>query len=123
MSESEHKAVAFDVYRSIGGSERLRIWTMRILRHGLLLGLALQVLVTLSRDPASRERGRVRHGWRGMRRSELFRKETWQGLKDFERPDFHPDDRDTDALLEEWRERLFGAGGALNDRLLGGAAA
>ena len=28
----------------------------------------------------------------------------------------HPDDRDTDALLARWRETLFGADGALNDR-------
>jgi predicted metal-dependent hydrolase len=122
LEESEHKAVAFDVYRSIGGSERLRIWTMRLVRHGLLLGMVLQVLAAVALDPSARERGRVRRSWRGLRRSALFRKELWQALKDFERPDFHPDDRDTSTLLEEWRERLFGADGALNDRLVGTAA-
>jgi predicted metal-dependent hydrolase len=29
------------------------------------------------------------------------------------RPGFHPDDRDTRALLESWRTQLFGEGGAL----------
>src|SRR5690606_40369604 len=29
LEESEHKAVAFDVYRAMGGTERMRIWTMQ----------------------------------------------------------------------------------------------
>jgi predicted metal-dependent hydrolase len=32
IEESEHRSVAFDVYRSVGGSETRRIWTMRIIR-------------------------------------------------------------------------------------------
>jgi predicted metal-dependent hydrolase len=36
---------------------------------------------------------------------------------DYFRPGFHPDDRDTIALLADWRERLFGAGGTLEGRL------
>jgi predicted metal-dependent hydrolase len=33
------------------------------------------------------------------------------------RPSFHPDDRDTRALLASWREQLFGEAGTLNDRV------
>jgi predicted metal-dependent hydrolase len=32
------------------------------------------------------------------------------------RPGFHPDDRDTRALLERWRVELFGPDGTLRDR-------
>ena len=32
-------------------------------------------------------------------------------------PDNHPDDIDTTALLEQWREELFGAEGVLVDHL------
>ena len=33
------------------------------------------------------------------------------------RPSFHPDDRDTSALLASWRETLFGTDGVLQDKL------
>ena len=41
LEESEHKAVAFDVYRHLGGSERRRIWSM----HAMNVGFALEVAV------------------------------------------------------------------------------
>ena len=46
----------------------------------------------------------------------------WLQLKDYNRPDFHPDDRDTDELVTTWREQLFGSNGTLNDLLVGSAA-
>jgi len=119
LEESEHKAVAFDVYRAVGGSERIRIWTMKVLRRGLVLGLLLQVAVSVAMD---KERRGVRRSVKALRRSAIFKRSMWAALKDFERPDFHPDDRDTSAMLEEWRERLFGADGTLNDRLVGAVA-
>jgi len=36
---------------------------------------------------------------------------------DFFRRDFHPNQHDTDALLEQWRETLFGANGLLTEQL------
>ena len=119
LEESEHKAVAFDVYRAVGGSERLRIWTMRIMRHGMLLGIAAQIVAVIVKE---RDPHHLRKSWKALRRSKLFSKETWRAMKDFERPDFHPDQRDTTAMLAEWRERLFGEHGSLNDRLVGAAA-
>jgi hypothetical protein len=41
----------------------------------------------------------------------------WDRLRDYNRPDFHPDDHDATALVERWRAELFGAGGTLNDKL------
>src|SRR4051794_25442410 len=32
LEESEHKAVAFDVYKAVGGTERMRVITMKLLR-------------------------------------------------------------------------------------------
>jgi len=43
-------------------------------------------------------------------------------LKDYNRPDFHPDDSDTTELVETWRQELFGEQGTLNDKLIGAAA-
>ena len=45
--------------------------------------------------------------------------ELWRQLRDYDRRDFHPNDSDTTELVATWREELFGAEGALNDKLVG----
>jgi uncharacterized protein len=57
-----------------------------------------------------------------LRRSALVDRDLWRQLREYDRPDFHPDDRATDALVEEWREILFGTQGTLNDKLTTTAA-
>jgi hypothetical protein len=123
LEESEHKAVAFDVYRAVGGSERTRVLTMKGLRIGFVVGMALQMAVSLAADPASREPGRLRASWQRFRRTPMFRREIWDQLCDYDRPDFHPDDRDTTELVEHWREALFGEQGTMVHRLAGGTPA
>jgi predicted metal-dependent hydrolase len=122
LEESEHKAVAFDVYRAAGGSERMRVFTMNLMTFGFVSGMALQIVVSLLGDPATYRPGALRRSWRTVRRSPLVRRDLWQQLRDYNRPDFHPDDRDASALIERWREELFGAQGTLNDKLAGTAA-
>jgi hypothetical protein len=39
-------------------------------------------------------------------------------LRDYNRSDFHPDDRDTGELVVRWRAELFGEHGRLNDKLV-----
>jgi predicted metal-dependent hydrolase len=122
LEESEHKAVAFDVYKAVGGSERTRVWTMNFLRYGFVIGMAAQVAVALLFDRATYRRGNLRTSWRKFRRSPVMTRELWDQLRDYNRPDFHPDDRDTTELVATWRERLFGTEGTLNDKLVGSAA-
>ncbi|MBV8296886.1 MAG: metal-dependent hydrolase, partial [Acidimicrobiia bacterium] len=38
-------------------------------------------------------------------------------LFQYHQRDFHPDDRDTTALISEWRSKLFGSEGELVDLL------
>jgi predicted metal-dependent hydrolase len=123
LEESEHKAVAFDVYRAVGGSERTRVMTMKALRVGFIVGMTLQMAVSLAGDPASREPGRLRASWQRFRRTPMFRREVWDQLCEYDRPDFHPDDRDTTELVELWRERLFGQDGSMVHRLAGSGPA
>ena len=123
LEECEHKAVSFDVYKAVGGGERLRVLTMKGFRYGFVLGMALQVMISMLSDPATYRRGRVRRSWRRFRNSPLLSREIWEQLKDYERPDFHPHDRDTDELVATWRDRLFGSEGALLDKLPAPSAA
>lgn len=122
LEESEHKAVAFDVYKAMGGSERMRTWTMTALTYGFIFGIATQMLVSLARDAATYRPGRLRASWRRLRRSPIMQAHLWHQLRDYNRPDFHPDDHDTTELVERWRAELFGAEGTLNDKLASTAA-
>jgi uncharacterized protein len=122
LEESEHKAVAFDVYKAVGGGERLRVWTMNFFRYGFVLGMGLAVVLSLLGDRATYRRGNLRQSWRRLKTSPIADPKVWAQLKDYNRPDFHPDDSDTTALVETWRAELFGENGTLNDKLIGAAA-
>lgn len=118
LEESEHKAVAFDVYRHVGGSERTRRWTMNYICVMFLGGMTLQVVGAMLGDRETYRRGAVRASLGRISRNPFFTKRVWRRLRDYNRLGFHPDDHDTTELLEAWRERLFGADGSLVDRLL-----
>ncbi|MEO8700442.1 MAG: metal-dependent hydrolase [Kofleriaceae bacterium] len=116
LEESEHKAVAFDVYRAAGGGYARRVAMMLVTT---IVFFAAQGLVH-ARLMATRKvlfkpwrwlRG-IRHMW------------IWPGYFTrlapaylaYFRPGFHPDDRDTTALLARWRDALFGTNGQLAER-------
>jgi predicted metal-dependent hydrolase len=122
LEESEHKAVAFDVYKAAGGSERLRVFTMNLLTVGFIAGMTLQVTISVLLDRDTYRRGRLVRGLRTLRQSPIMRRELWRQLRDYNRRDFHPEDRDTTQLVERWRAELFGPDGKLNDKLVGAAA-
>ncbi|OHV01586.1 metal-dependent hydrolase [Mycobacterium talmoniae] len=117
LEELEHKSVAFDVYRAVGGSEPLRIAVMAIV-IALTLPVTLTSLgVSLSRDPIAR-----RQPLRLIRETyALYRGPVLKGLMPellkYLRPGFHPDDIDTTALLQRWQQQLFGTDGELVDHL------
>ncbi|MFG1791791.1 metal-dependent hydrolase [Nocardia sp. NPDC049149] len=115
--EMEHKSVAFDVYREVGGSEATRIGVM-LAMYLLTMPLTFSnLLVSLARDPIARRQpvAVARQSW------ELFRGPVFRGvlveLAKYLRPGFHPDDIDTTAVLRRWQEQLFGPDGTLVDHL------
>lgn len=122
LEECEHKAVAFDVFKAVGGSERVRVWTMKAIRVGFVVGMVLQVLLSLLGDRDTYKLRALWRSWKRFRHSPLVKREVWRQLKDYDRPGFHPDDRDTTGLVAEWREILFGENGSLNSKLAGVAA-
>lgn len=123
LEESEHKAVAFDVYRSVGGSERLRIMTMKFARYMFVVSTIVQIVFSLLRDRATYRPGVLRASWRNVRRYPLFTREVWEELKAYERKGFHPSERPNTELIATWREYLFGADGTMTSTLRGSALA
>lgn len=122
LEESEHKAVAFDVYRAVGGTERMRIMTMKFLRVAFAGSVALNVAISVLADRQTYKPGALRKSWKKFRASPLLDKSVWQQLCEYDRKGFHPNDRDTSGLVADWRERLFGEQGSLNDKLARKAA-
>ena len=116
LEESEHKAVAFDVYRAVGGGYARRASTMLFttaIFFAVLGAVHARLMVTrrVLWKPWTWTRG-VRKMWLYPA---YFTRLVPAWLSYF-RPSFHPDDRDTAALLATWRDALFGVDGALVDR-------
>jgi predicted metal-dependent hydrolase len=122
LEESEHKAVAFDVYRAVGGSERTRVLTMKVLRLGFILGSVVELMVSLALDPATYRPGVLRRSLARFRGSSVVQRALWERLREYDKPGFHPSDRDTSELIARWRAELFGDEGALRHRLAHSAA-
>lgn len=118
LEECEHKAVAYDVYDQCVGNEIIRLATMHaftVLIGGAVVASLLGTVVT---DRSARNPIRFVRSVRNLRNSPFARKKIALRLLDYNRPGFHPDDRDTELLLAEWRETLFGPEGELNGILM-----
>ena len=116
LEEAEHKSVAFDVYRAMGGTERMRNAAMWVVHLNFLLETGTWTIVSLAMDrDARRHPLRVLRGLGRMRKSPFARPETVRQLFQYHRRNFHPNDRDTRALIAEWRQTLFGSEGELTD--------
>lgn len=122
LEESEHKAVAFDVYRAVGGTEAMRRATMNLVTVAFVGGIALAVGMSLLGDRDTYRVGRLVRSLRSLWRSPIVSRELWRELRAYNQRGFHPDDRDATQLVEAWRAELFGPTGTLTDKLVGSAA-
>lgn len=109
LEEAEHKAVAFDTYRHVGGSERMRRLTMTAVHIDFVFELVVMTALSVARDPNAR-----RHPIRTLRsgarlaRSPFASLTALRQLLQYHRRGFHPNDRDTSELVTTWRQKLFG---------------
>src|ERR1700712_3034569 len=118
LEESEHKAVAFDVYKAMGGTEGMRIVIMW-LTHLLFVGeTSIMAAISLLKDryalthPLELLRSLLR-----LPTSPFLSMRAAKMLAQYHQKGFHPNDRDTTELVAEWREALFGNDGELNELL------
>jgi predicted metal-dependent hydrolase len=119
LEESEHKAVAFDVYQAVSGNHFLRARVMDLTTVVFLGALVDATLRSLRHDPAARDLRRLWASVARLRHSPFLTKAVRRRIRDYNRRDFHPDDHDNSELLARWREELFGAGGRLTPQLTG----
>ena len=117
LEESEHKAVAFDVFRTVVGDERLRIRAMRFINVAFLGDVIFQTVLSLLADRAAYNPRRLLRSLLALRNSPFLSREVVRRIRDYNRVGFHPDDSDATELIDRWRAELFGTDGTLADHL------
>ena len=101
--EMEHKAVAFDVYRAVGGTERMRKNAMRQATFFLSLDILMGLVHMLRRDKKLWNLRLWREGWKFLFFKGGILRRIWPAYKEYYREGFHPWDRDTRPLLQSWK--------------------
>jgi predicted metal-dependent hydrolase len=109
VEENEHKAVVFDVYTAIYG-HGLKAYTMRAIAMIIAMGL---IFMTQSYFTAQLMKIDGKLTWKDskymlkfMYARKGFMTRKIPELLDFFRPNFHPNDSDTDQLLADWKLKL-----------------
>ena len=109
VEENEHKAVVFDVYTAIYG-HGLKAYTMRAIAMIIAMGL---IFMTQSYFTAQLMKIDGKLTWKDskymlkfMYARKGFMTRQIPELLDFFRPNFHPNDSDTDRLLADWKLKL-----------------
>jgi predicted metal-dependent hydrolase len=115
LEELEHKAVAYDVYELVGNNRTERVAAALASMLVLLPMLGITWSWMLARDG---QLGNVPDNIKGL--NVLFGRDGFVSrilprLPEFIGARFHPDDHDTKAIENSWREKLFAEGGELFD--------
>jgi len=117
LEESEHKAVAFDVFEAVSGSYMVRAGVMQAITLGFILSVVGHTTQSIVLDPSARDLRRLGRSLARLRHSPWLKAEVLGHLLAYSRRGFHPDDRDTSELIARWRAELFGTDGPLAGRI------
>jgi predicted metal-dependent hydrolase len=101
--EMEHKSVAFDVYRAVGGGEKMRKTALRRASWFLFMDIMGGLVHMLRRDGKLWQPRLWLDGWRFLFGREGILRRIWPAYKEYFREGFHPWQRDTRALLAHWQ--------------------
>lgn len=101
--EMEHKSVAFDVYRAVGGTEKMRKRAMVQSTFFLLVDILSGLLHMLRRDKKLWSIRLWSQGWKFLSFKGGILRRAWPAYKEYFRDNFHPWDRDTRPLLQSWK--------------------
>lgn len=114
--EMEHKSVAFDVYRAVEGTEKMRRSAMRRATLFLLMDILVGLVHMLRRDGKLWNVRLWGQGWKFLFFRGGILRRVWPAYRDYFGEGFHPWQRDTRPLLQAWQgEQDSSPGPALVD--------
>lgn len=106
MEESEHRAVAFDVYKHVGGGYILRAVAMAIV-SALILPVIMSGMYSIMKQDGQLTNWK---SWGRFAKTYFGRRGIITALVPdlllYFKPSFHPMDSDMDSVMVEWKERL-----------------
>lgn len=117
LEENEHKAVAYDVYEAAGGGYARRVTMM------VLATITFFAVMAIVHAHLMKTRGVLHKPWtwlRGFKRLWIYPGYFTKLVPvyfTYFKPWFHPNQRDTKALLARWERELFGPAGQLRPKL------
>ena len=106
LEELEHKSVAFDVYRQIGGDNKMRTTVMRLSMMTVFWDVMKVAIKILRHDQQLWKWKTVKSMAKFLFSKQGFIRIHVPAYKAFFRDDFHPWDIDNRPLLEHWQEKL-----------------
>jgi len=119
LEEAEHKAVAFDVYKAVGGDETTRIIVMWLTHLLFIFETSVMAAISIAKDPNTWKHPlQLLASLARLPKSPFLTMRAPKMLARYHRRGFHPNDNDTSQLVSEWRQRLFGNEGELNEVLV-----
>lgn len=113
LEELEHKTVAYDVYDTIGNSQRERLLAAPYVAIALAPVVLLSWGWMVAKEGKASDLGDVGRGLNMLFGRKGFVTRILPKMPLFHRRNFHPAKHDTRALEKEWREKLFGENGVL----------
>ncbi|NNN22006.1 MAG: metal-dependent hydrolase [Acidimicrobiales bacterium] len=119
LEESEHKAVAFDVYEHVCGKHWLRVMMMNYVTIGFMFAVIFDTATSLMLDRNAWNLKTLMASLKKLRHSPWLTKDVRSQIRAYNKRGFHPDDSDTREIVEYWRKTLFGSDGYLLERLKG----
>lgn len=105
LEETEHKAVAFDVYKEVFDDEAVRKRTMRIITTTFLSRISFITAKLLLNDKKGRTQWKQH--WIAMQQLSKLAKSLLPAYLDYYKNDFHPNQHDSNAITDQWRGVLF----------------
>lgn len=99
--ETEHRSVAFDVYRALGGNEKYRLLIFKYVTFMFLLDLTLQTMLNLWHDRSLLRWSTWVSGARLLFARDGLIRSNYRGWQAYLSPAFHPGQHDP-ALSEQW---------------------
>jgi predicted metal-dependent hydrolase len=99
--ESEHKSLAFDLYRALGGSHAWRVRWFRRVTFFFLTDLVRQTVRNLHSDGALWKWSTLHSAWHFLLGRQGLLRLTYGPWRQYYREDFHPDAQET-TLAQRW---------------------